>query len=77
MAAAQQTMAFMDRMTAELVASVVVGMGLGWGLDWLLGTRPLFLIVMALFGIVAGIIGVFRTAREMNAKAGGGDAGRN
>jgi ATP synthase protein I len=62
------------RLIAELVASVVVGMGLGWGLDYLFGTSPVFLIVLLLFGIVAGIFGVFRTARGMDAKTGGGDA---
>ncbi len=53
------------RLIAELVAAVLVGMGLGWGMDWLFGTQPVFLIVMMLFGIVAGIMAVFRTAHEM------------
>jgi ATP synthase protein I len=65
------------RLTAELVASVLVGMGLGWGLDFLLGTSPVFLIVLLLFGIVAGIFAVFRTARSMDAGAGGGSARGN
>lgn len=65
------------RLTAELVAAVLVGMGLGWGLDYLFGTSPVFLIVLLLFGIVAGILGVFRTAREMDAKGGGGRRGKN
>ena len=64
------------RLLAELVAAVLVGMGLGWGLDRLFGTSPIFLIVMSMLGIVAGIIGVFRTAREMNAKQSSGDSGR-
>ena len=62
------------RLVAELVAAVLVGMGLGWGLDRLFGTSPLLLIVMLLLGIVAGILGVFRTARDMNANA---DRGRS
>ena len=57
------------RLLAELVAAVLVGLALGWGLDRLFGTAPVLLIVMSLFGIVAGILGVFRTAAGMNAKS--------
>ena len=61
------------RFTTELVASLAVGGGLGWGIDWLLGhfgfhTRPVFLIVFFMLGIVAGIRNVMRAANEINAE---------
>ena len=61
------------RFTTELVASLVVGGGLGWGIDWLFGhfgyhTRPAFLIVFFMLGIVAGIRNVMRAAKEINAE---------
>ena len=64
------------RFTTELVASLVVGGGLGWGIDWLFGhfgfhTRPAFLIVFFMLGIVAGIRNVMRAANQINAEIAG------
>ena len=59
------------RLVTELVAAVVVGGGIGWGLDRLLGTSPVLMIVMLLFGIAAGFVNVVRTARQMDAEGGG------
>ena len=57
------------RMAIELVASVIVGGGIGWGLDRLLGTAPWLMILFLLFGIGAGFMGVFRTAKAMQARS--------
>ncbi len=64
------------RFATELVASLAVGGGLGWGIDWLCGhfgfhTRPVFLIVFFMLGIVAGIRNVMRAANEINAEIAG------
>lgn len=59
------------RFSTELVLAFAVGAALGWGLDWLFGTRPVFIVLMSLFGAAAGIRNVIRAAREMNAQAGG------
>ncbi len=61
------------RFATELVAALLVGGGLGWGIDWLFGhfgfqTRPVFLIVFVLLGAAAGILGVMRAAKEINAQ---------
>ena len=61
------------RFATELVAALIVGGGLGWGIDWLFGhfgihTRPVFLIVFVLLGAAAGILGVMRAAKEINAE---------
>lgn len=56
------------RFSTELVLALAVGAAMGWGLDWLFGTRPVFIVVMSLFGAVAGIRNVMSAAREMNAQ---------
>jgi len=52
------------RLASEFVAGVLVGGLLGYGLDWLLGTLPLFLIVLLLFGFAAGILNMSRAANR-------------
>jgi ATP synthase protein I len=56
------------RLVIELVISMVIGAAMGWGLDALLGTLPLFLIVMTLFGFAAGVRTMMRSAEEMHRK---------
>ena len=61
------------RFATELVAALVVGGGLGWGIDWLFGrfgyhTRPVFMVVFFVAGIVAGIRNVMSAAKEINAE---------
>jgi len=56
------------RFSTELVLALFVGAAMGWGLDWLFGTRPVFIVVMSLFGAAAGIRNVIRAAKEMNAR---------
>jgi ATP synthase protein I len=43
-----------------------VGGGIGWLLDRWLGTLPLFLLVFFVLGAVAGLLNVFRAAKQMN-----------
>lgn len=52
------------RLASEFVAGVLVGGLLGYGLDYLLGTLPLFLIVLLLFGFAAGILNMSRAANR-------------
>lgn len=56
------------RFSTELVVAVAMGGAMGWGLDWLFGTKPIFILVMTLFGIAAGFRNVIRAARELNAQ---------
>ena len=62
------------RFATELVVAVVFGGGLGWLLDRLLGTRPLFLLVLVVLGAAAGIRNVMMAANEINARSAGGTA---
>ncbi len=48
------------RVGVELLAAVIVGLAIGWALDAWLHTRPLFLILLAFLGGIAGIVNVWR-----------------
>lgn len=69
------------RMVTELVAGLVIGVGVGYGLDAVFGTLPIFLVVFTIFGFIAGIKTVMRTAGEMTKNQAAGpleeDEGNN
>jgi ATP synthase protein I len=54
------------RVGLELATGLVVGGGLGWLLDRWWHTSPAMLILFFFLGAAAGIVNVFRTAREIN-----------
>ena len=54
------------RMILELVIGMLFGFLLGLGLDHVFGTRPIFLIIMALLGFAGGIRAMMRTAKELD-----------
>jgi len=60
------------RLGIELVAGVAVGGFIGWALDRFLGTAPFLMVVCLGLGAAAGILGVVRTAKRMQAEAPSG-----
>jgi len=52
------------RVAIEMAAGLAVGAGLGWALDRWLGTRPVFLVVLALMGFAAGVLNSWRAAQQ-------------
>ena len=62
----------------ELVAALCVGLALGWLFDRALGTRPWGLIVFFFLGMAAGMLNVFRAAKNIGTgvppSAGGGSS---
>jgi ATP synthase protein I len=48
------------RVGTEIVASTMIGLGIGFFIDRWLDTRPLFLIIFAIFGIGAGFINLYQ-----------------
>jgi len=53
------------RIGTELLASLIVGGGLGWVVDtYLLESTPWGLVVGLVFGVVAGIKNVYRSAQR-------------
>jgi ATP synthase protein I len=65
----RSAMGYAFRIGVELVAGLVVGAGIGWLLDKALGTSPFLLILFFFLGSAAGILNVFRAARQMERTA--------
>ncbi|HEY2891307.1 MAG TPA: AtpZ/AtpI family protein [Dongiaceae bacterium] len=57
---------FAFRIGVELLAALLVGGGIGWLLDHWFGTLPLFLLIFFFLGAGAGMLNVFRAAKELN-----------
>jgi ATP synthase protein I len=57
-----------SRFATEFFVAIAFGGGLGWVLDRLLGTRPIFLLVLFVLGAAAGIRNVMRAAADINAR---------
>ncbi|MGE4291699.1 MAG: AtpZ/AtpI family protein [Desulfovibrio sp.] len=57
----------------NLVSATFIGMTMGWFLDKWLGTKPWLLLVMLLFGIVAGFRNVVQEVQRIQR----GDKRRN
>jgi Uncharacterized protein conserved in bacteria len=55
------------RMVIELVSGMLLGLAIGYGLDWVFGTMPIFLMIFALLGFVAGVKTMLRTAQQLQA----------
>ena len=56
------------RMIIELTAGVFIGFGLGYGLDFLFDTKPVFILILTLFGFAAGVKTMMRSARDLQDK---------
>jgi ATP synthase protein I len=53
------------RMATELAAALIIGLALGWVIDRLFGTRPWGLIIFFFLGVAAGMVNVFRAAKDV------------
>ena len=53
------------KMSTELVAHVVVGTIIGFILDKTFGTKPWLILIFFFVGVIAGIINVFKSAKNM------------
>ena len=54
------------RMIIELVTGMLLGVSLGLGLDYMIGSEPIFLIILSLLGFMAGVKTMMATAKKMN-----------
>ena len=54
----------------ELVGCVIVGAVFGYMLDNWLGTKPVFLIIMLILGVIAGFVNVWRTTQNIGTNIG-------
>ncbi|OIQ00836.1 MAG: hypothetical protein AUK35_01265 [Zetaproteobacteria bacterium CG2_30_46_52] len=48
------------RVGSEIVASTMIGLTIGYFLDLWLHTRPIFLCIFAIFGLMAGFLNLYR-----------------
>jgi ATP synthase protein I len=53
------------KLSTELVSAVAVGTIIGFILDKTFGTKPWLILIFFFVGVVAGIVNVFRSAKNM------------
>ena len=53
------------KMSTELVAHVVVGTIIGFILDKTFGTKPWLILIFFFVGVIAGIVNVVKSAKNM------------
>lgn len=58
------------RIGLELVVAIIVCAGIGWAADHWLGTRPVGMIVGFFFGVVTGMVNVYRAVTGMGLAMG-------
>ena len=54
------------RMATEFAAPVIVGLCIGYVLDKLLATKPIFMLILAIFGVAAGTLNLYRAAVQID-----------
>ena len=53
------------KISTEIIAALVVGVGIGLIVDKYLGTKPFGLIIFFIFGAFAGFLNVYRVMRRI------------
>ena len=53
------------KISTEIIATLVVGVGIGLIVDKYLGTKPFGLIIFFIFGAIAGFLNVYRVMRRI------------
>ena len=56
------------KLSTEMVAAVVVGTIIGFILDNWFGTKPWLILIFFFVGVVAGILNVIRSAKNIQSK---------
>lgn len=53
------------RVATEFVAPIFIGISIGYVLDKCFDTRIVFMLIMAIFGLAAGMLNVYRAAQQI------------
>ena len=56
------------KISTEIIAALVIGVGIGLIVDKYLGTKPFGLIIFFIFGAIAGFLNVYRVMRRIENK---------
>lgn len=56
----------MFRMATEFVSPVLIALCLGWLADNYFETKPIIMLVSAMFGCAAGVLNLYRAAQQMD-----------
>ena len=64
------------RLTIEMLAGIGVGGFIGWWIDKVLGTEPIFMLLLLVLGMGAGLMNSVRTVADMRRKQDELDAAR-
>ena len=54
------------RFAAEFVSPVIIALALGYLADGFFNTKPIIMLVMAVFGCAAGVLNVYKAALEID-----------
>ncbi len=60
----QSGLGYGSRLSVEIIASLLAGLGIGWVIDHFAGTGPLFMLVFMFLGLGLGIFNVIRLSRR-------------
>ena len=64
----QSGLGYGSRLSVEIIASLLAGLGIGWVIDHFAGTQPLFILVFMFVGLGVGIYNVMRLSRAQQEK---------
>ena len=56
------------KMSLDLFSSILVGIMIGLGIDNFFSTKPIFLLIFLVLGIIAGFYSLYKSAQNLNKK---------
>lgn len=56
----------MFRLATEFVSPVLIALCIGYLADDVLNTKPIFMLVSAMFGCAAGVLNLYKAAQQMD-----------
>mgnify|MGYP001268016528 FL=1 len=56
------------KMSLDLFSSILVGMMIGLGIDNFFSTKPVFLLIFLVLGMIAGFYSLYKSAQNLNKK---------
>jgi len=56
------------KISLDLFSSILVGILIGLGMDNFFSTKPIFLLIFLVLGIIAGFYSLYKSAQNLNKK---------